>query len=164
MPRTFVGIGSNIHRERSIRAGIRALRNRFGELLISEVYESPAYGFDGDNFYNLVVAFDTELSPEALIRELHHIEDELGRDRNTPRFSPRLLDLDLLLYGNTVRHDDKLDIPREDIYKYAFVLRPLSGIAGQMKHPETGETFDKLWQSFTGTGQELRPVQLTFDD
>ncbi|MEX2525232.1 MAG: 2-amino-4-hydroxy-6-hydroxymethyldihydropteridine diphosphokinase [Gammaproteobacteria bacterium] len=164
MPRVFVGIGSNIDREASIRIGVGVLRDLFGELLVSGVYESPAYGFDGDNFYNLVVAFETDLSPEALTRELHRIEDHLGRDRKTPRFSSRILDLDLLLYGDMIRHEEGLDIPREDILKYAFVLRPLAEIAGGMKHPESGETFESLWQAFERTDQELWPVQLTFDD
>lgn len=164
MTRVFVGVGSNIDRKDSIRAGINELRNTFGKLLISEVYESPAYGFEGDNFYNLVVAFDTEMSPESLMQELHGIEDRFGRDRKTPRFSSRILDLDMLLYGDMIRHEEGLDIPREDILKYAFVLCPLAGIAGQMKHPETGETFESLWQAFDRSGQMLWPVQLTFDD
>lgn len=164
MPRAFVGVGSNIDREDSIRAGVNELRNTFGKLIISEVYESPAYGFEGDNFYNLVVAFDTEMSPESLTRALHGIEDRFGRDRKIPRFSSRILDLDLLLYGDMIRHKEGLDIPREDIIKYAFVLRPLAGIAGAMKHPETGETFESLWEAFDRPDQILWPVQLTFDD
>jgi len=164
VPRVFVGVGSNIDRESSIRAGIRALRDSFGKLTLSQVYESPPYGFEGDNFYNLVVALDTELPPEVLTRELHRIEDCLGRDRKTPRFASRIMDLDLLLYGDMVCHVEDLDVPRRDILEHAFVLRPLAEIAGHMKHPESGKTFASLWQAFERTDQKIWPVQVTFDE
>lgn len=163
MTRAFVGIGSNIDRENSLRAGVAELRRLFGELLISTVYESPPYGFEGDNFYNLVAAFDTDMAPPALTEELHAIERRLGRERDGPRFTSRILDLDLLLYGDLIRHEEGLDIPRQDILKYAFVLRPLADIAGEMKHPERGETFAALWEGFDQSDQPVWPVQLTLE-
>jgi len=160
MNRAFVGVGSNIHRDKSVRAAVARLREEFGALQISTVYESPAWGFEGDNFYNLVVAFETGLAPLELTQQLHAIETDLGRKRDTPRYSSRIIDIDLLLYGALVRHDEDVDIPRPDIRKFAFVLRPLAEIAPDMRHPETGETFTAMWQAPGRPDQELWPVDL----
>jgi len=160
MTQAFIGVGSNIDRDKSIRSGVARLRDKFGRLVISTVYESPAYGFEGDNFYNLVVALDTDMAPLALARELHGIEYSLGRKRDEPRYSSRILDLDLLLYGDLICHGEGLDVPRGDIRKFGFVLRPLAEIAGGMRHPETGETFEEMWQAFDQSDQNLWPVDL----
>ena len=100
MARVFIGIGSNIERESSIRAAVQALRARFGLLMLSNVYESRPIGFEGGNFYNLVAAFDADEPPEAVIATLHDIEQRLGRERATSRYTSRTIDLDLLLYGD----------------------------------------------------------------
>jgi 2-amino-4-hydroxy-6-hydroxymethyldihydropteridine diphosphokinase len=160
MAQAFVGIGSNIDRENSIRSGIARLRTVFGPLLLSTVYESPAYGFEGENFYNLVAAFETEVTPADLTRELHTIERDLGRKREQPRYSSRTLDLDLLLYGDLICHEGGVDVPREDVRKFAFVLKPLAEIAGDLRHPESGETFHDMWKSFSQPDQTLWPVDL----
>jgi len=163
MSRVFVGVGSNIDREQSIRAGIAELRDRFGKLQLSPVYENPAVGFKGDSFYNLVVAFDTELAPTAIDGILHDIEQLHGRGRASGRFAPRTLDLDLLLYGDLVAVQESIRVPREDIDRYAFVLRPLADIAGEMRHPVTGRTFRQMWAEWTNAG-ELTPVELDWDE
>lgn len=160
MTQAFVGIGSNIDRENSIRSGITRLREEFGPLLLSSVYESPAYGFEGGNFYNLVAGFETDMTPGALTRELHAIENDLGREREQPRYTSRTLDLDLLLYDDLVCHEDGVDVPRKDVRKFAFVLRPLAEIAGDLRHPESGETFHEMWESFSQPDQTLWPVDL----
>jgi 2-amino-4-hydroxy-6-hydroxymethyldihydropteridine diphosphokinase len=163
MPRVFVGIGSNIEREASVRAGVAELGARFGELRLSPVYENPAVGFEGDSFYNLVVSFETDLAPAAVDGILHEIEQAAGRSRNGASFAPRTLDLDLLLYGDLVIRQGTLCIPRDDIERYAFVLRPLADIAGEMRHPVSGRTLGEMWAAFRG-GDELRRVELEWDD
>ena len=79
MPRVWVSIGSNVDRERSIRGAVRLLRERFGPLLLSPVYESEAVGFDGDPFFNLVVGVDTDRSSAEVAERLLQIEQEHGR-------------------------------------------------------------------------------------
>lgn len=160
MARIFVGVGSNVDRERNIAGGLDALADAFGPLTVSTVYESEAVGFRGDNFYNLVVGFDSDASPEAVSAELRTIEDRFGRRRGGPHFAARTLDLDLLLYNDLVRNDGIIDVPREDVTRYAFVLRPLAEIAGGLRHPVSGIRFADLWAAFDRSSQPLWPVTL----
>src|SRR5690554_6413910 len=162
MPRVYVSIGSNIARERNIRAAVAALRGQFAALALSPEYRTPAEGFVGDDFYNLVAAFDTDLPLEALAERLAAIETAQGRKRDGPRFGPRTLDIDILLYGDLVRHDRRFDIPRDDIALYAYVLGPLAELAPELPHPETGERFGDLWRRFPGS-KVLRRVPFDFD-
>lgn len=155
MPRVFVSVGSNIDRARNIRSALDAMAAQFGELVISEIYESEAVGFEGQNFYNLVVAFDTDLGLDELVARLHDIEYAHGRARSNRKFAPRTLDLDLLIYGGLVDHATPHDVPRHEITEYAFVLRPLSEIAGDEVHPESGQTYAQMWQAFSDRGQRL---------
>ena len=148
MPRVYVGIGSNINKEENIRGAVRELATHYGSLTLSPVYESKAIGFEGENFFNLVAGFDSVDPIEHIKETLLQIEARLGRVRQENSFSSRTLDLDLLLYGDTVRHDDKVNLPHPDVQRYAFVLRPLVDIAPKLKHPETGLTYARMWQQF----------------
>lgn len=158
MARVFVGVGSNIDRERNIQAGLKALSDAFGALTVSTIYESEAVGFASANFFNLVVAFDSAESPEHVAARMRAIEDKFGRDRAGGRFAPRTLDLDLLLYNDLVRSDTEVNVPREDVTRYAFVLRPLAEIAGDLRHPVSGERYADLWAAFDKPSQALWPV------
>jgi len=162
MPRVYISIGSNVDRENSIRNAVRELTARYGPLVLSPVYESRAVGFTGENFYNLVAGFDTEETAGRVKETLGDIETACGRRREGPRFSPRTLDLDLLLYGDTVQHDGPIDVPHPDIRRYAFVLRPLADIAPGGRHPETGLVYEKMWQQFDKDKQELTAVDFEF--
>jgi 2-amino-4-hydroxy-6-hydroxymethyldihydropteridine diphosphokinase len=160
MARVYVSIGSNIEREPNIRAALQALRENFGGLALSRVYENRPIGFDGENFYNLVAAFDTDQLPEAVTAILHDIEQRLGRVRGPSRFTSRTIDLDLLLYNDLVREQSSLRLPRREIDEYACVLRPLAELAPETRHPLTGETFAALWARFDQAAQPLTPVML----
>lgn len=162
MPRVYIGIGSNIDRENSLRTAVRELTALYGPLTLSPVYESKAHGFEGENFYNLVAGFDSPDSLEDIKETLSGIELRLGRARHDNRFRSRTLDLDLLLYGDTVRHSDKMHLPHPDICRYAFVLRPLADIAPDLRHPETGQTCADMWRQFDAEKQETRKVELEF--
>lgn len=153
MPRIYVSIGSNVDREANIRSAVRRLRERFGSLTLSRVYDSDPVGFVGAPFYNLVAGFDSRLPVERLREALTEIEREQGRRRDAERFGPRTLDLDLLLYGDVV--DPARNMPRAEIVRHAFVLAPLAEIAAQERHPATGETFGELWSRFRDPQQRV---------
>ncbi|MDX1455050.1 MAG: 2-amino-4-hydroxy-6-hydroxymethyldihydropteridine diphosphokinase [Gammaproteobacteria bacterium] len=162
MVEVFVSIGSNVEPERHVRFAVEALQQRFGELRISTVYQTAAVGFDGDDFLNLVVGFRTRESVEAVDQALDGIERDGGRDQASPRFSPRTIDLDLLLYGDLVMDTPDLRLPRNEILKYAFVLAPLVELAAGRLHPETGRPLASHWQEFDKTGNELLAIDFHF--
>jgi 2-amino-4-hydroxy-6-hydroxymethyldihydropteridine diphosphokinase len=159
MTQVYVGVGSNIDREANIRSGIAALRRAFGEVVVSTVYETEPVGFEANNFYNLVIGFDTELSVRDVAQRLHRIEEHHGHEHRSSHLSSRTLDLDLLLYDDLVVHEADLDVPRPDVTRYAFVLRPLSEIAGDAVHPETGKRIAEIWRSYAGSTAKMWPVK-----
>lgn len=150
--RVYIGIGSNIEPYRHIPHAIRLLRERFGELRVSPVYACPAVGFNGADFLNLVVGFDTAADIPALLQALRCIESHCGRVRGE-RSASRTLDLDLLLYGDAVMDTGEARLPRADILEYAFVLKPLAEIAPEARHPVDGRTFAELWAAFEASDQ-----------
>ena len=79
------------------------------------------------------------------------------------KFSSRPLDIDLLLFGNLVRHTADIDIPRREIILYAFVMLPLSEIAADWIHPETGKTIGRMWQDFDAGDQPIEKIAFDFD-
>jgi len=159
MARVYISVGSNIDRERNVEHALVDLRQAYGELEQSRTFETAAVGFEGDPFYNLVVAFDTDETPQAVASRLRDIEDAHGRDRSTGKFSSRSLDLDLLLYDDLILEEEGLHLPRKEILEYAFVLKPLAEIAGDMKHPVTGFSFSAIWDQFDPTAQPMWPVK-----
>lgn len=159
MTKAYVSVGSNIDREKNVAAALDRMKAEFGELECSRTWETAAVGFEGDAFYNLVVAFETDLSAQELAQLLRRMEDELGRDRSGGKFSSRSIDLDLLLYDDLVVDQDGLKLPRPEILEYAFVLCPLAEIAGDMKHPVTGFRFAMIWNQFDPTSQPMWPVE-----
>ena len=162
MPRVYLGVGSNIERERYISAGLDALQSLFGELALSPVYDSAAIGFDGQPFLNLVAGVATELSVGELFSRLRHIEVEHGRPPNASRFSARQLDIDILTYGDITGHVDGVELPRDEILVNAFVLRPLADLAPDDRHPVVGRTYGELWRDYAQASQALRRVEFSW--
>lgn len=161
MSAIYISLGSNINREENTRAGTVALKQAFGELNLSSVYESEAVGFDGDAFYNMVIACEISASVFEANQILRDIEDAHGRDRSGPRFSSRTLDLDLLLYDDLILDENGLRLPRGEILKNAFVLWPLAEIAPTLKHPEAQLSYAELWADFDKNKENIKPVEFS---
>ncbi|MDO9212924.1 MAG: 2-amino-4-hydroxy-6-hydroxymethyldihydropteridine diphosphokinase [Methylococcales bacterium] len=157
--RGYISIGSNIDKEIHIPASLRALERQFGTLTISSIYESDAVGFSGDAFHNLIVGFDSDLDVKTVAKQLRDIELDNGRTRNSQKFSARTLDLDLILYGDLIISDGRLQIPRDEIEKYAFVLEPLAEIAPTDIHPVSGINYAELWQQFDKTDLQQHKIE-----
>lgn len=164
MKRAYLSLGSNIEPEQHIHGAIRALGARYGSLVISPVYQTAAVGFDGDDFLNLVVGIDTAEDAATLAANCRAIETALGRRRGDQRFSARTLDIDVLTLGDEIR-DASPALPRDEILKYAFVIKPLADIAPDVRHPLDGRDYAEIWRAFVAASDkapELKPFPMDF--
>lgn len=165
LTRVYLGLGSNIEREKHLVAGLEALDGFVSEMTCSAVFESQPVGIKSGLFFNLVVTGYTELPLMELDRRLKFIEADNGRYAPDRKGLP--LDIDVLLYGEQVGNFDGLILPRAEILKNAFVLWPLSLIAPKRVHPEAGVCFEELWadaqieQQLWPVAFEWRGMQLT---
>ena len=157
----FISVGSNINREQHITSGLDAMHAAFGELTLSSVYESKSVGFDGNNFYNLVVQTTTTLSIADVVDVLKQIEAKNLRTRESKKFAPRTLDLDLLTYDDVIMQQP-MELPRGEILYNAFVLQPLAEIAPDVDHPLVKKSYLALWQQYDKSQQQLWPIDFTW--
>jgi len=157
MAKIYISLGSNINRQYYIEQGLHALTDVFGSLILSSLFESEAVGFAGKAFYNMVAGVSTELTLAEVAATLREIEFAHGRNQDAKKFSPRTLDLDLLLYDDIIA-DYPAQIPRDEISKNAFVLCPLAEVAGSLAHPIIGQCYDELWHQYDKSQQKLKTV------
>ncbi|RUR33720.1 2-amino-4-hydroxy-6-hydroxymethyldihydropteridine diphosphokinase [Vreelandella nanhaiensis] len=158
-----VSLGSNVEPVRHIRLCLDALFDAFGPLHISRVFESEPVGYsDGRNFYNLVVAFESDRSPGELQAWAKALEVIHGRKPDTPKYSPRALDIDLLTVGNLCGVVDDITLPRAEIIDNAFVLQPLAELLPDERHPVCNTSYATLWNNFSLGSQRLWPVDFTW--
>ena len=120
----YLSLGSNINAEENISFAIKELKKILSNIIISSTYKTKSEGFDGDDFLNLVVAGDSDLNFESLNQDLKNIEDSSGRNRNSPKFSARTLDIDIILQID----EDEVIFESDQIKKYSFVSKPLKEI------------------------------------
>ena len=172
MARALVSVGSNLDRETSIRAGLTLVQQQFGRLEISPVYESAAVGIDGPAFLNLVVGFLTEMPIPTLAAELRIIESRCGRIRAPSGYGPtgdanetgawtsRTLDLDLLTYDDEAYCADGLQLPRDEIERYPFVLKPLLDLEPDGIYRRTGDRYATLWAGLSTSHASISPFPL----
>ena len=139
----FLSLGSNIEPEKNIDFAKEQLQIKYGKLLISSIYKTKAVGFKGDDFLNLVIKTSTSDSPETVIDYLHYIEKQTGRETGTGQFNSRTLDIDLLLYGDLI--DASLNLPRDEILEYDFVLEPLVEIFPEGIHPIEKRSYKEIF-------------------
>lgn len=139
----YISVGSNISPESELRYGVDQIAAAFGEIVVSSVYRSPAFGFTGEDFLNVAVKAVTTLDPQTAEQHLDAIEKS-GNRTSSGRYAPRALDCDMLMYGQRV--DASARLPRDDVVRFPFVLGPLAEIAPQLIHPLDGYTIDAHWR------------------
>ena len=149
----YFSLGSNIKPEKNLRYALKELSEIFDDLQLSSVYQTEAVGFDGDNFLNMVIKAFSHFNPRKIISELHNIERSTGREIGTGQFNSRTLDIDLILYDDLINQE--LNLPRDEILEYAFVLGPLAEINPLGVHPIKEVTYQELWSSFDKASSDI---------
>ncbi len=140
MERIYIGLGSNlaepVQQLLSALAALAALPHT--QLLASSsLYASDPLGpADQPRYVNAVAMLDSTLQPHALLDALQRIEQEQGRTRKAERWGPRTLDLDILLFGNRILDDARLQVPHYHMHARPFVLYPLAELAPELRLPD----------------------------
>lgn len=148
MPRVFVAAGSNIEPERNLAKAARLMAEAFPDVRFSPWYRNKAVGFEGADFINFVAGFSSDLSVHDVIARLREIETACGRPPGAPKWAPRAMDLDILLYGDMVHEEPGLKLPRPDLVRRPFMLGPMADLAPEVVHPTLHVTIGDLWKQF----------------
>jgi 2-amino-4-hydroxy-6-hydroxymethyldihydropteridine diphosphokinase len=141
--RAYVGLGSNLgDRE----ATIRRAADRIGAVRLSTIRETEPWGYaDQPAFLNAVAELETQLTPRELLDLLLSVERDLGRERGTgPRYGPRTIDLDLLVYGDEIVNEPGLTVPHPHLHERRFALEPLEELDPDLVMPGRGRVSDVL--------------------
>lgn len=147
MRKVYLSLGSNKNdRQLYLQLAVGLIHYRIGDIqLLSSLVETPAWGFDGNSFYNACLMVETSLPPQALLDELLAIEQYLGRNRTTAKgYQNRNIDLDILFYGEALIELPHLTIPHPRMQLRNFVLAPLAMIAAKTIHPTLGKSIEQL--------------------
>ncbi len=155
MTKVYLSTGSNLgDRLASLQLAVEALNNYPGisVLRVSPVYETEPWGYlDQPHFLNQVVEIETEIPPADLLPVMKHLEKDMGR---VPNFKngPRVIDVDIILYGNQIVEQDGITIPHPSIAQRAFVLAPLADLIPHYIHPKLGVTITQLMEEIDCSG------------
>jgi 2-amino-4-hydroxy-6-hydroxymethyldihydropteridine diphosphokinase len=157
--RVYLALGTNIgNRLENLKVALHSLPPDVIPLRISNVYETPPWGIlDQPPFLNMAAEVETNLNPRELLVFLKSVEKKMGR-KKVIRNGPRLIDLDILFYGDQVVHDDDLEIPHPRMTERSFVLVPLADLAPDFIHPLLGESVSDLLAKVEKQGVELYPL------
>ena len=143
----FLGLGSNLgNRELNLKEAVSRIEESIGSVIrSSSVYIAEPWGFQtNDEFLNMVVKIETELIPTELIKKILMIESLLGRVRSKKQYSSRIIDIDILLYGDFITDENNLTIPHPMMHKRKFVLVPLCEIEDGLVHPGLKKSIGSL--------------------
>jgi len=132
----YIGLGANLgDREGAIRRAAELI----GAIRVSPVVETEPWGYENQpRFLNAVAEIETSLTPLQLLDHLLDVERRLGRERVGPRWGPRTIDLDLLLYGDETVSEPGLEVPHPRLHERLFVLEPLAALVPDLKIPGNG--------------------------
>jgi 2-amino-4-hydroxy-6-hydroxymethyldihydropteridine diphosphokinase len=139
VPLIHVAIGSNIDPQRRVVQAAQGLRQWHADARFSPCYQNAAFGFTGPDFINAVVELNSSESIGEVLSQLRAIELRCGRQRDDPKWAPRAMDLDLLLYGDCIEKTAEYRIPRPDLLRRRYMLQPLADLAPGLRHPVTGQ-------------------------
>ena len=141
----YLGIGSNMEPDLNIAKGLQVLSDELTIEQVSPWYQSPALGFEGPDFINLVVRASTDMSLTELVLLLKQIEMQFGRAPNAAKYSSRALDIDVVMYDDLLGDHAGQTLPRSDIWRFAFVLKPLLDIAPALVCPKSDAPVAGYW-------------------
>ena len=152
----YLGLGSNLgDREANLETVLQELPPDVEIIFYSSLYETKPWGFrDQPDFLNQVVQAETELSPRELLVYLKKIEKKIGR-KPSFTYGPRMVDIDILLYGNMIITETNLTIPHYRITERAFVLTPLAEIAPELSLPDSTITISELLETIDSSDVSL---------
>ncbi|WP_291530516.1 2-amino-4-hydroxy-6-hydroxymethyldihydropteridine diphosphokinase [Bacteroides sp. UBA939] len=150
----YLGLGSNLgNKEQNLRLAVQQIEKRIGKVVsLSAFYATAPWGFASDNtFLNAAVCVETERPPLEILSETQAIECEMGRIHKSVGgvYSDRVIDIDLLLYGNLILDTSSLKLPHPLMHKRLFVMEPLAEIAPYIIHPVLGKTIQELYDALT---------------
>lgn len=161
-PLVYISVGSNLGpKVENCRQGISALTsgNDVNLVATSLFYRTAPVDFlDQDWFVNAVVSIHTSLSPAALLQRLQVIQKMAGRGKKTIRFGPRVLDLDILLFGDLIIATPDLVVPHPRMHKRRFVLQPLCDINPHLIHPIINKRVGDLLRNLNEDDQPVVPI------
>jgi len=149
MNRVYLSLGTNIgNKPNNLLKAIVLISQKTGILsAISSVYETKPHGFESDNdFLNMVVCVETLLSPEEILSITQSIEKTIGRvEKTNNTYRDRIIDIDIIAYGDLIINSENLKIPHPLFYKRQFVLEPMNEIAPDYVHPVLQKKINELY-------------------
>ena len=160
MTGVYVAAGSNVGAHLNLRRALAELSAAFPGSRTSPAYRNAAVGFEGEDFINLAVGFETAKSLSEVVEELRRIEALCGRARDAAKWAPRSLDLDILLFGDLVAEMPDATLPRPDLLKRPYMLGPLADLAPDLQHPVVHRSIGALWSEFDRGAHVMHVVEL----